>query len=154
MENVGTGMYGGDGRTFQLTGVSDVVLMHNTVVSASGYESRRRSTSAAWELARLVVHSNVLHHGCAGVKGDGTTMARASLNTYASGALFTNNAMAYGGVRVDLPGEQLVPRARSADIGFLNAAAATTASSSTSAFVNKGYDGRRHRRGHQPGRCR
>ena len=46
VENVGAGMFDGDGRTFQLLpGLSDVVLMHNTVVSAG--DTRRRSTSLA-----------------------------------------------------------------------------------------------------------
>ena len=140
VENVGTGMYGGDGRTFQLTGVSDVVLMHNTVVSASGSNPAAIYFGSGGN-SRVVVHSNVLHYGYAGVKGDGTTDGTASLNAYASGALYTNNAMVYGGGASTYPTNNWFPKTL-ADIGFLNVAGGDYRLSSTSAFANKGYDGR------------
>jgi hypothetical protein len=141
VENVGTGMFGGDGRTFQLLpGLSDVVLMHNTVVSASG-QNPAAIYLAGGGISRLVVHSNVLHHGNAGVKGDGTGEGSASLNTFASGALYTNNAMVYGGTASSYPANNWFPSTL-ADLGFLNAAGGDYHLGGSSAFAGKGYDGR------------
>ena len=140
VENVGTGSFGGDGRTFQLTGVSDVVLMHNTVVSASGQNPAAIYFGSGGN-SRLVVHSNVLHHGAAGVKGDGTAEGASSLSTYASGALYTNNAMVSGGTPSTYPTNNWFP-ATLADIGFLNVSGGDYRLGGTSAFANKGYDGR------------
>jgi hypothetical protein len=141
VENVGTGMFGGDGRTFQLLpGLSDVVLMHNTVVSASG-QNPAAVYLAGGGISRLVVHSNVLHHGNAGVKGDATGEGTASLNTFASGALYTNNAMVYGGTASSYPANNWFPSTLG-DIGFLNAGGGDYHLASSSAFSNKGYDGR------------
>ena len=71
VENVGTGMFVGDGRTFQLTGGSGHRADAQHRRQRQRCRIRRRSTSAAVGNSRLVVHSNVLHHGYAGVKGDG-----------------------------------------------------------------------------------
>ena len=92
-------------------------------------------------ISRLVVHSNVLHHGNAGVKGDGTTEGTISLNTFASGALYTNNAMVSGGTASIYPTNNWFPGTL-ADVGFLNAAGGDYRLSSTSSYANKGYDGR------------
>jgi hypothetical protein len=141
VENVGTGMFDGDGRVFQLLGaVSDVVLMHNTVVSASGQNPATIYFSGGG-VSRLVVHSNVLHHGYAGVKGDATGEGTATLNAFASGALYSNNAMVAGGTASSYPENNWFPNTL-ADIGFVNAAGGNYQLSSTSAFANKGYDGR------------
>lgn len=141
VENVGTGQFGGDGRTFQLLpGLSDIVLMHNTVVSASG-QNPAAIYLAGGGISRLVVHSNVLHHGYAGVKGDAVGEGTASLNTFASGALYTNNAMVYGGSASIYPTNNWFPSTL-ADIGFLNAGGGDYQLSSASPFAGKGYDGR------------
>ena len=141
IENVGVGQFGGDGRSFQLLpGVSDVVVMHNTIVSASG-SNPATMWLAGGGISRLVVHSNVLHHGYAGVKGDATTEGTASLNTFAAGALFTNNAMAYGGSTSLYPANNWFPGTL-AEIGFVNFAGGDYRLSSTSSYANKGYDGR------------
>ena len=141
VENVGTGQFGGDGRTFQLLpGLSDIVLMHNTVVSASG-QNPAAIYLAGGGISRLVVHSNVLHHGYAGVKGDAVGEGTASLNTFASGALYTNNAMVYGGSASIYPTNNWFPSTL-ADVGFLNAGGGDYQLGSSSPFAGKGYDGR------------
>ena len=142
VENVGTGVFnGGDGRTFQLLpGLSDIVLMHNTIVSASG-QNPAPIYFAGGGISRLVVHSNVLHHGSAGVKGDGTSEGTASLNTFASGALYSNNAMAYGGVASAYPANNWFPSTLE-EIGFANLAGGDYRISGASSYANKGYDGR------------
>ena len=141
IENVGTGQFTGDGRTFQLLpGVSDVVLMHNTVVSASGMNPAT-IYFAGGGISRLVVHSNVLHHGYAGVKGDATGEGTASLNAFAGGALFTNNAMAEGGTASSYPENNYFPGTLSS-IGFNNLAGGDYRLSSSSSYLGKGYDGR------------
>ena len=141
IENVGTGIYSGDGRTFQLLpGVSDVVLMHNTVVSASGMNPAS-IYFAGGGISRLVVHSNVLHHGYAGVKGDATGEGTASLNAFASGALFTNNAMANGGTASSYPANNYFPATLGA-LGFVDLAGGNYRLGSGSSYLGKGYDGR------------
>ena len=141
IENVGTGQFLGDGRTFQLLpGVSDVVLMHNTVVSASGMNPAA-IYFAGGGISRLVVHSNVLHHGYAGVKGDATGEGTPSLNAFAPGALFTNNAMAEGGTASSYPANNYFPTLL-ASIGFSNLAGGDYRLGSTSSYLGKGYDGR------------
>ena len=140
VENVGTGMFGGDGRGFQLTGVTDVVLMHNTVVSASGQNPAAVYFGSGGN-SRLVIHSNVLHHGYAGVKGDGMAEGTSSLNNYAAGALYTNNAMVAGGSVSGYPTNNWFPSTL-ADIGFVNVGGGDYHLGGTSAYANKGYDGR------------
>jgi len=92
-------------------------------------------------ISRLVVHSNVLHHGYAGVKGDATSEGTASLNTFAAGALFSNNAMAFGGSASTYPANNWFPATLS-DVGFVNFAGGDYHISSSSSYANKGYDGR------------
>ena len=141
IENVGNGMFSGDGRTFQLLpGLADIVLMHNTVVSAGG-ANPASIYFAGGGISRLVVHSNILHHGKAGVKGDGTTEGTISLNRFASGALYSNNAMAHGGTLSQYPTNNWFP-ATFAELGFVNFSGGDYLLSGTSGFANKGYDGR------------
>ena len=141
IENVGVGQFLGDGRTFQLLpGLSDVVLMHNTVVSGGGFNPASIYL-AGGGISRLVVHSNVLHHGKAGVKGDSRSEGISSLNTYAPGALYTNNAMAYGGATTTYPANNWFP-GTFAELGFVNLAGGDYRIAGTSSYANKGYDGR------------
>lgn len=142
VENVGTGIFnGGDGRTFQLLpGLSDIVLMHNTVVSAAGANPATIYFGGGG-ISRLVVHSNVLHHGSAGVKGDATGEGTASLNTFAGGALYSNNAMVFGGSASTYPANNWFP-ATLEDVGFANLGGGDYRIGGTSSFANKGYDGR------------
>jgi hypothetical protein len=141
IENVGVGQFGGDGRSFQLLpGLSDIVVMHNTIVSASG-SNPATMWLAGGGISRLVVHSNVLHHGKAGVKGDATSEGTRSLQTFAPGALYTNNAMAYGGSTTTYPTNNWFP-GTFAELGFVNLAGGDYRISGTSSYANKGYDGR------------
>jgi hypothetical protein len=141
MENVGVSPFVGDGRAFQLLpGVSDVVLMHNTVVSGSGWNPAAIYL-AGGSIARLVVHSNILHHGRAGVKGDATGEGTASLTRFAPGYLYTNNAMANGGTASAYPTNNYFPALLS-NLGFVSLSGGNYLLSSTSAYLNKGYDGR------------
>ena len=142
VENVGTGIFGGDGRIFQLlSGLSDIVLMHNTVVSASGSNPAAIYFGGGGPISRLVVHSNVLPHGSAGVKGPSTTEGTLSLNLFASGALYSNNAMFSGGDANLYPANNWFPAALG-DLGFVNVASGDYRISATSSYANKGYDGR------------
>jgi hypothetical protein len=141
VENVGVSPYDGDGRTFQLLpGLSDVVLMHNTVVSASG-ANPASIYLAGGGISRLVVHSNILHHGYAGVKGDATGEGTASLTAFAPGFLYTNNAMMYGGNPAGYPANNYFPATLSS-LSFVNLAGGDYRLTTTSSYVNKGYDGR------------
>jgi hypothetical protein len=141
IENVGAAPYNGDGRTFQLLpGLSDVVVMHNTVLSANG-GNPAAIYFAGGGISRLVVHSNILHHGSWGVKGDATTAGTASLAKFAPGYLFTNNAIMYGGAASYYPANTWFP-ATSGNVGFVNVSGGDYRLSSTSTYVNKGYDGR------------
>jgi hypothetical protein len=141
IENVGVSPYGGDGRTFQLLpGLSDIVLMHNTVLSANG-ANPASIYLAGGGISRLVVHSNILHHGRAGVKGDATTEGTASLAKFAPGYLFTNNAMTYGGWASGYPANNWFP-ATTSDVGFMSLSGGNYSLSTTSTYNNKGYDGR------------
>jgi hypothetical protein len=139
IENLNSGTFNGDGRPFLLQGgLADFVAMHNTIVTSS---------NAAFYLTgspveqRLVVHSNVLHYGAFGVKGDGTAIGTGTLNAYAPGALFTNNAFFLGGSAYSFPANNFFA-ATTSDIGFQNFAGGDYTLSSSSAYRGKGYDGR------------
>jgi hypothetical protein len=141
IENVGTSPYVGQGRTFQLlSGLSDVVLMHNTVTSGGGTGPAAVYLGGG-NLSRLVIHSNILHHGSYGVKGDGKGEGTASLQTYAPGYLFTNNAIANGGTSSAYPASNYFPATLSS-LGFMSLSGGNYLLSSSSTYLNKGYDGR------------
>jgi hypothetical protein len=142
LENVNVGSFTGEGRSFQLIGgLADIVLMHNTVVSASGYTSSATTFASLPVVQRLVVHSNVLHHGAYGIKGDNVGEGTPTLTTYATGFLTTNNAIANGGVASSYPANNFFP-ATLGSIGFVDLANGNYRLSASSAYVGKGYDGR------------
>ena len=142
VENVGNAPYLGDGRVFQfLGGLTDIVAMHNTMVSASGSNSASIYFGQLPTMQRLVVHSNVLEHGAYGIKGDSYGEGTASLNTYASGSLVTNNAMADGGSTTTYPANNYFP-ATLGSVGFVDLAGGNYRLSGSSAYLGKGYDGR------------
>ena len=142
MENLGNAPYLGDGRIFQLLGgLTDIVAMHNTFVSANGSSAAAFSFSALPTVQRLVVHSNVLAYGLYGVKGDSYASGTSTLDTYAAGALFTNNAMVGGGAVSTYPANNFFP-ATLGSLGFANAAGGDYHLSSSSQYLGKGYDGR------------
>jgi hypothetical protein len=142
IENVGTSPYVGEGRTFQLLGggLSDVVLMHNTVTSGGGTNPTTLYFGGGGN-GRLVIHSNILHHGNYGVKGDGMGGGTASLQAYAPGYLFTNNAMANGGTASSYPANNYFPATLST-LGFVSLSGGDYHLATSSTYLNKGYDGR------------
>ena len=141
VDNVNVGPYTADGRIFQLlSGLSDIVVMHNTMVSANGGLSST-ATFDVPSITRLVVHSNVLHHGAYGVKGNSTTEGTTSLAKFASGYLYTNNAMIAGGTASGYPANNYFASALS-NLGFIDPANGDYRLSTSSPYLNKGYDGR------------
>jgi hypothetical protein len=141
VENVNVGQFAGDGRLFQLLpGVADVVLMHNTMVSANGGNSGTIIFESP-SLTRLVVHSNILSYGAYGVKGSGTTEGTVTLNMFAPGYLFTNNALLSSGSANAYPASTWFTSSLST-LGVVDAASGDYRLSPTSSFIGKGYDGR------------
>jgi hypothetical protein len=142
VENVGNAPYVGDSRLIQLLGgLTDIVAMHNTMVSAGGNNSATIYFGELPMVQRFVVHSNVLAHGVYGIKGSSSGEGTASLNTYAAGSLVTNNAIADGGSATAYPANNYFP-ATLGNIGFVDLAGGNYRLSGSSAFLGKGYDGR------------
>jgi hypothetical protein len=141
VENVNVGPYTAEGRLFQIqSGLSDIVVMHNTMVSATGGSA----TTMVFDnptISRFVVHSNVLHHGSYGVKGSGTSEGSNTLGTYAAGYLFTNNAMVAGGSASGYPANNYFP-AQLSNLGFADLANGDYRLTSAGGYLSKGYDGR------------
>jgi hypothetical protein len=141
IENVGTSPYNGEGRTFQLLGgLSDVVVMHNTVASGGGSSPATLYFGGGGN-SRVVIHSNILHHGGIGVKGDATGEGTASLAKFAPGYLYTNNAMASGGTASSYPANNYFPASLS-NLGFISLSGGDYRLATSSTYLNKGYDGR------------
>jgi hypothetical protein len=141
IENVGASPYDGDGRSFNLLpGLSDIVLMHNTVVSAAGGNPAAIYFSGGG-ISRLVVHSNIFNHGRWGMKGDGTTAGTASFTKFAPGYLAANNLVANGGTASYYPANNWFPGVWS-NVGFVNFSGGDYRLATTSKYLNKGYDGR------------
>jgi hypothetical protein len=139
VDNVNVAPYNAEGRLFQLLpGLSDIVVMHNTMVSSNGDGTAVFDTPT---ISRLVMHSNVLHHGTYGVKGAGTTEGTPTLATFASGYLFTNNAMVAGGTASGYPANNYFASSLS-DLGFASVSGGDYRISTSSTYTNKGYDGR------------
>jgi len=142
VENVGNAPYIGDSRLIQLLGgLTDIVAMHNTMVSAGGSNSATIYFGELPMVQRFVVHSNVLAHGAYGIKGGSYGEGTASLDTYAGGSLVTNNAIADGGSANTYPANNYFP-ATLGSIGFVDLAGGNYRLSSSSAYLGKGYDGR------------
>ena len=142
IENVNAGPYIGEGRTFQLlSGLSDVVVMHNTMVSANGDGPASVYFDAA-AITRLVMHSNILHHG--NVRREG--------RRHDGGHRFPRQVLAGLPVHQQrdgrrrhgcgLSGEQLLPGARSPTSASSNLSGGDYRLSTSSTYLNKGYDGR------------
>ena len=142
IENVNVSPYTADGHTLQLLGgLYDIVFMHNTVMSANGGLATSVVLGSLPVVQRLVVHSNVLHHGAYGIKGGGTQEGMSSLTTYAPGYLETNNVMTNGGTASSYPSSNWFPSTQSG-VGFVNLAGGDYHISSSSPYAGKGYDGR------------
>jgi hypothetical protein len=141
VENVNVAPYTAEGRIFQLlSNLTDIVLMHNTVVSANG----GLASTVVYDnpaVSRLVMHSNIVHHGSYGVKGAGVSEGTASLAMYSPGYLYTNNVMIAGGTASGYPANNYFASQLS-NVGFVDATNGNYQLSSSSAYYNKGYDGR------------
>ncbi|MEO6525082.1 MAG: hypothetical protein ABIP93_00490 [Gemmatimonadaceae bacterium] len=138
VENVNSSPFNGDGHTLMLLGgLTDIVMMHNTVVSANGGNSFAVVFGQLPEVRRLVIHSNVMHHGAYGMKGGGVGEGTASINLYAPGALVTNNAIMAGGSTSQYPATNYFP-------GLLSSLLSTIDYRllGGSLYLGKGYDGR------------
>src|SRR6185369_2335355 len=81
------------------------------------------------------------HHGNYGVKGAGTTEGTISLAKFSPGYLFTNNAMVAGGTAAGYPANNYFA-AQLSNLGFANLSGGDYRISTSSAYINKGYDGR------------
>jgi hypothetical protein len=138
VENVNSSPFNGDGHTLMLLGgLKDIVMMHNTVVSANGGNSFAVVFGELPEVQRLVIHSNVLSHGAYGMKGGGVSEGTESINRYAPGALVTNNVIFGGGSASGYPSTNYFPSLLSnlglgGDLSLLGG----------SPYAGKGYDGR------------
>ena len=142
IQNVNVSPYVGDGHTLQLLGgLSDIVFMHNTVLSASGGGATTVVLGSLPVVQRLVIHSNVLHHGVYGIKGGGTTEGSTSLNSYAPGYIESNNVMTNGGTSTMYPTSNWFPSTQG-NVGFVNLAGGDYHIASTSTYAGKGYDAR------------
>jgi uncharacterized protein YjdB len=142
VENVNVAPYLGDGHTLQLLGgLQDIVMMHNTVLSAAGGNAFAVVFGQLPTVQRLVVHSNVLQHGSYGMKGGGVGEGTSSINLYAPGSLITNNAIAGGGQASAYPVNNFFPSTTGA-IGFANLLAGDLRLLLGSPYAGKGYDGR------------
>jgi hypothetical protein len=141
IENVGASPYVGEGRTFQLlSNLSDIVVMHNSIMSANGTSPASVYFGGGGN-SRFVMHSNILHHGNVGVKGDATGEGTASLQKFSPGYLFTNNAMANGGTATGYPANNYFP-ATFTNLSLMSLSGGDYRLSTTSTYLNKGYDGR------------
>jgi hypothetical protein len=142
IENVNVSPFNGDGHTLQLLSqLSDIVMMHNTVVSANGGNSFAVVFGELPGVNRLVIHSNVQAHGAYGMKGGGVGEGTESINRYSSGALITNNAIVGGGSASSYPANNYFPSSMNS-LGFANFSGGDYRLSSGSAYLGKGYDGR------------
>ena len=151
IENVNSSPYIGDGHTMQLLGgLYDIVFMHNTVLSANGGSATTIVLGSLPTVQRLVIHSNVLHHGTYGIKGGGTTEGSASMNAYAAGYLESNNVMTNGGTPTSYPGSNWFPSTQGG-VGFVNLLGGDYHIASSSPYAGKGLRRPRRRGRHRQG---
>ena len=118
VEGVNVGPYTGEGVAFQfLSALSDVVVTHNTIINPSASASTVVLDGAPTQ--RLVMHSNVFHHGVYGMKGSSASVGRGTLTKYAPGAVFKRNALVGGDCSV-YPPNNVCPE-KFTTVGFLGA---------------------------------
>jgi hypothetical protein len=117
-EGVNVGPYTGDGVAFQLlSGLSDVVVSHNTIINQNVTGS-----SVVFDgqpVKGLVMHSNLFQGGPYGVHGSDAGSGNGTLKRYAPGAVFKRNVIV-GGDCSAYPGETFCP-SRMTEAGFVNA---------------------------------
>lgn len=117
LERIGTGDYPG-GRLFQVGGIDDLQLLHNTAVSS---HSAFILTQGWPPMQRFVARGNIFAGSRYGIAGDGAGSGTAALDARAApGWIFTGNAVS--GVRAsDYPAGNLYPS--TASVTGLDAAA-------------------------------
>lgn len=91
-DRIGTGDYSG-GRLFQLSGIDDLTISHNTTISSHSFMILVNGST----LERLVVTDNIFGKTSYGISGDGAGSGTAALDTRAPGWTFSGNVVA--GVR-------------------------------------------------------
>jgi hypothetical protein len=117
-EGVNVGPYTGDGVAFQLlSGLSDVVVSHNTIINQNASSSGVGFDGPP--VKGLVMHSNLFQGGPYGVHGSDAGSGHGTLKRYAPGAVFKRNVIV-GGDCSAYPGETFCP-SRMTEAGFVNA---------------------------------
>lgn len=118
VEGVSVGPYTGEGVAFQLlSALSDVVITHNTIVNPNASASTVVFDGPPTQ--RLVMHSNVFHHGVYGMHGSGAGTGTAALTKYAPGAVFKRNAVVGADCRA-YPADNVCPETMTT-VGFVSA---------------------------------
>lgn len=101
-EGVNVGPYSGDGIAFQVLGVSDAIITHNTIINPKGEQSTMVFDGPP--ARRLVFHSNLFNHGQYGVHGTGAGTGTGTITAYAPSAVFRTNAIIGADCRMYPPG--------------------------------------------------
>jgi hypothetical protein len=96
-DRIGTGTYAG-GRLFQIAGVDDLTLSHNTAISSHSFLILGNSPDL---IERLTVVDNIFAGSRYGLTGDGAGAGRAALDARAPGWTFSGNVIT--GVRTNYP---------------------------------------------------
>jgi hypothetical protein len=117
-EGVAVGPYTGEGVAFQLlSGLSDAVVSHNTIVNQNATAAGVVFDGAP--VQRLMMHSNLFQGGPYGLKGSDAGSGNGTLKKFAPGAVFRRNVVV-GGDCSSYPGETACP-SRMTEVGFVNA---------------------------------
>ncbi len=115
-DDVSSANWAGDGRFVMIGDApANVTIDHNTV-SHTGMVLNAHGGA----VQGFTYTNNLTHHNQYGVKGDGTGVGNATLNTYFPGALFARNALA-GGNALLYPADDLFPTVSSYDAEFADA---------------------------------
>jgi hypothetical protein len=134
-ERIGTGDYPG-GRLFQIGGIDDLQLLHNTAVSS---HTAMILTQGWAPMDRLVARDNVFAGTRYGISGDGAGSGTAALNTRAPGWVFAGNVVT--GVRASAyPAGNFYPSTLGA-VGFVSVSGGDYRLASSSAYDGRATDG-------------
>jgi len=108
----------GEGVAFQfLSGLSDVVVAHNTIINQNVAAAGVVFDGAP--MKRFAMHSNLFQGGPYGVKGSDAGSGNGTLQRFAPGAVFRRNVIV-GGDCSSYTGETSCP-SRMAEVGFVDA---------------------------------
>jgi hypothetical protein len=93
IDNLGNGLWGGQGIPLQMLGATqDVIFAHNSWSNAGN----QAISFDGQPSTRTVIHSNIIPSGIYGVHGSGTGTGVSALNTYAPGSLFAYDMIVGG----------------------------------------------------------